>query len=159
MKTLLKIGFVALLCAVLVKANAGNKITGESNTQFGKYSIESAQEVVTYKNEKLPAYRLCYDNCSKPVLIGVQKTDGCKNFIVTLDDLQIVYTCKKGVFGVGKKPKQKSTSMDVNEAIDAKQFTFQKIITQKSKTEEELLGLIACYYPSLIKSSLLHQDS
>ena len=42
---------------------------------------------------------------------------------------------------------------NINEAVlDKVAYYSQRIISQKEKTEGELLGLIACYYPSLIKA-------
>jgi len=155
----MKISLALLLTCFMMHIVAQDKIVGESNTPFGKYSIDVTTEIVTYKGQELESYRLCYDNCKSEILIGVQKLEGCKSFVVSLDDLQIVYTCKNGVFGVSKKPKQKSTSMNVNETLNAQQFAFQKKITNKPKTEAELLGLIACYYPVLIKSELFTQES
>lgn len=159
MKMFMKISLALLLACFMMHVVAQDKIVGESNTPFGKYSIDTATETITYKGQELESYRLCYDNCKSEILIGVQKLEGCKSFVVTLDDLQIVYTCKNGVFGVNKKPKQKSTSLNINEALNTQQFAFQKRITDKPKTEAELLGLIACYYPVLIKSELFVQES
>ncbi|MBI9062801.1 MAG: hypothetical protein JEZ14_12525 [Marinilabiliaceae bacterium] len=155
----MKISLALLLACFMMHVVAQDKIVGESNTPFGKYSIDVTTETVTYKGQKLESYQLCYDNCKSEILIGVQKLEGCKSFVVCLDDLQIVYTCKNGVFGVSKKPKQKSTSMNIKETLNTQQFAFQKMITSKPKTEAELLGLIACYYPVLIKSELFTQES
>ena len=40
----------------------------------------------------------------------------------------------------------------MNEAVlDKEGYFTQRVISQKPKTEGELLGLIACYFPNLIK--------
>ena len=159
MKTLMKMSFAVLLSSFVFVVSAADKIKGESNTSMGKYVIEESDVAVNYKGKELKAYRLCYENCKKEVLIGVEKLEDCRNFVVVLDDMQIVYACEKGIFGVTKTPKQKSTSINVKEAIVRQQFYHQKVITQKPKTEKELLGLIACYYPALLKPGFLLQHS
>jgi len=159
MKTLMKMSCAVLLSSFMLIASAANKVKGDSNTPMGKYVIEEADDAIGYQGKELKAYKLCYENCKKEVLIGVEELEHCRNFIVFLDDLQIIYACDKGVFGVTKIPKQKSTSINLKEAIDRQQFFYQKVITQRPKTEKELLGLIACYYPALLKSGFLLQYS
>ncbi len=159
MKALMKMSCVVILSCLTLVVTASNKVKGDSNTPMGKYVIEASDVAINYKGTEIKGYKLCYENCKKEVLIGVEELAHCRNFIVILDDLQIVYACDKGVFGVTKFPKQKSTSINLKEAIDREQFYHQKVITQKPKTEKELLGLIACYYPALLKSGFLLQQS
>jgi hypothetical protein len=83
----------------------------------------------------------------------VKKTKKCRNFIVRTDNFEIEYICNNHVFGVRKVNKDYCAvdASKVNELLDNFQFYAQKVISQNPKTEEELLGLIACYFPSLIK--------
>lgn len=154
-----RIGCTLVLGSLLIAVSASNKIKGDSNTELGKYVIEESAESMAYKGKELKAYRLCYENCKKDILIGVEEMENCRNYIVLVDDLQIQYVCDKGVFGVKRVPRQKETSLNVKEVVDRQQFFYQKVITQKPKTEKELLGLIACYYPSLLKPGFLLQKS
>lgn len=75
------------------------------------------------------------------------------NFIVRTDNFEVECICKKHVFGV-KKVNDGYRTVDlarVNAVLDNFQFYAQRVISQNPKNEEELLGLIACYFPSLIK--------
>lgn len=155
MKTIAKIALLLILSGTTISALSSNKIKGNSNTEMGKYIIEESDIKVEHKGKQLETYTLCYENCEKSMLIGIEELENCKNFIVVFDDMKIVYACQNGVFGVQKLPKQKTTKHELKQAIDRQQFYYQKVITQKPKTEKELLALIACYYPQLIEEDYL----
>ncbi len=155
MKTVVKFaGIICILCFSLETASA-KKIKGQSNTEMGKYEIVESEISIEHKGKTLETYTLCYENCTKKMFIGIEKQKDCKNFIVVIEDMKIIYTCNNGVFGTKKLPKQKSTSLSIDDAIDRQQFYYQKVITKKPKTEKELLALIACYYPQLINENYI----
>ncbi len=81
------------------------------------------------------------------------------NFIVHTDNFEVEYVCNKHVFGVKRinKEYQSVTLETINEMMDNEDFHRQRVISQNPKTEEELLGLIACLFPSLIKDDRLSE--
>jgi len=151
--------FILTVCIALLslgasaKIKTGQALTGNSLTEFGNYSITVANAPMMVNNEAVKTYDLMYDNTSNPVKIGVVKTEDCSKFIVRTDEFEVQYTCNKGVFGVKKIEAQYQQLP--KEEIDAKLERFnyfsQRVICQDKKSEDELLGLIACYFPKLIK--------
>lgn len=151
--------FILTVCVALLslgasaKIKTGQALTGNSLTEFGNYSITVADAPMMINNEAVKTYDLVYDNTSNPVKIGVVKADECSKFIVRTDEFEVQYTCNKGVFGVKKIEAQYQQLP--KEEIDAKLERFnyfsQRVISQDKKSEDELLGLIACYFPKLIK--------
>jgi hypothetical protein len=158
MKT--KLFILTVLVALLslgatAKIKTGQALTGNSLTDFGNYTITVAEVPMMVNNEELKTYDLLYDNTSDPIKIGVVKGEECLKFIVRTDEFEVQYTCNKGVFGV-KKIEQQYQQLP-KEEIDAKLERFnyftQRVICQNKKSEDELLGLIACYFPKLIKEN------
>jgi hypothetical protein len=156
MKTKLGILTVGLLLISLfstAKERGATVISGQSLTEFGQYTISTSNEALKIGDEVLDTYQLAYSESDSPVLIGVKKTKKCMNFIVRTDNFEIEYICKKHVFGV-KKVNADYRTVDqakVDAMLDNFQYYSQRVISQNPKNEQELLGLIACYFPSLIK--------
>lgn len=156
MKTKLGILVVCLLLVNLfatAKESGTTVISGQSLTEFGQYTISTSNEALKIGDEVLDTYQLAYSESDSPVLIGVKKTKKCMNFIVRTDNFEVEYICNKHVFGVTKVNKDYQTidPAKVNAMLDNFQYYTQKVISQNPKNEKELLGLIACYFPSLIK--------
>jgi hypothetical protein len=103
-------------------------------------------------DEVVKTYELTYENTSNPIRVGLVKEEKCTTFIVRNDDFEVQYTCNKGVFGVKKiEPKYQTLpkeQMDVR--LDRVNYFAQRVICTNPKSEDELLGLIACYFPSLV---------
>lgn len=154
---------ILTICLLLVSLFSEAKVkepavvSGQSLTELGEYTISPAQEALTCGNETFKTYELKYSNMDAPVLIGVKKTKKCMNFIVRTANFEVEYLCNKHVFGVKRISKEYQTLPTelVSRMMDNQDFFAQRVITQNPKTEEELLGLIACYFPSLIKDSNL----
>ncbi len=160
MKTKLGILTVCLLLVSLLsvaKEKGTSLLSGQSLTELGQYSIRVSNDAMQLGDELLKTYELNYTNYDSPVLIGVKKTKKCMNFIVRTDNFEIEYVCNKNVFGVKRVNKEYQTisTAAINQMLDNADFYSQRIISQYPKTEEELLGLIACYFPSLIKEDHL----
>jgi hypothetical protein len=156
MKTKLALVTIGLLLASLFAVAIEKEapvVSGQSLTEFGQYTISFSPEAMKIGDEVLDTYKLVYSELDSPILIGVKKTKKCKNFIVRTEGFEIEYICDKHVFGVKKmneKYREVNLSM-VNERLDNFQYFTQRVITQYPKSEEELLGLIACYFPLLTK--------
>ncbi|MBL7966697.1 MAG: hypothetical protein JNK09_06820 [Prolixibacteraceae bacterium] len=147
-----------LVCFISVaKEKASSLLSGQSLTELGQYSIKTSNEALTIAGESLKTYELNYENSDSLVLIGVKKTKKCMNFIVRTDNFEVEYVCNKHVFGVKRINKEYQTvnSEVINSMMDNAQFYTQRVISQNPKTEEELLGLIACYFPTLVKAEQL----
>jgi len=160
MKTKLGILTLSLLLVCLfttAKEKGTSLISGQSLTELGQYTIDMSSEALTIGNEALKTYELKYSNCDTPVLIGVKKTKKCMNFIVRTNNFEVEYICNKHVFGVKRINSEYQTVAPevISEMLDKVDYYAQRVITQNPKSEEELLGLIACYFPSLIKDEHL----
>jgi len=160
MKTKLGILTLSLLLVCLIttaKEKGTSLISGQSLTELGQYDIRLSADAIKCGDEALKTYELSYSNIDSPVLIGVKKTKKCMNFIVRTNNFEVEYVCNKHVFGVKRISKEYQTvaSDVINEMMDNADFYTQRVISQNPKSEEELLGLIACYFPSLIKDKNL----
>ena len=135
------------------KGSGTSLVSGQSLTELGQYSINVSDDLIRIGAEALKTYELKYSNSDSPVLIGVKKTKKCMNFIVRTDNFEVEYVCNKHVFGVKRINKDYQTvdTKKINEMMDNADFYTQRVISQNPKTETELLGLIACYFPSLIQ--------
>lgn len=163
MKTKLGILTMSLLMISLFTVAAKEKetslINGQSLTELGQYSIRLSHETLKFGDEALKTYELTYANSNSPVLIGVKKTKNCMSFIVHTDKIEVEYVCNKHVFGVKRIEQAYQTipTDAINKMMDNADFYTQRVISQYPKTEEELLGLIACYFPSLVQDQYLSQ--
>jgi hypothetical protein len=157
--------FILMVCLTIVslgiqaKVKDAKAITGKSLSEFGKYSVELTNTPMKVNGEELRTYELTYENADRSVQIGVLPQENCTNFIVKTNLFEIEYVCNKGVFGVKKINRNyASIAKDMNEAVLNKAGYFsQRVISQNPKTEDELLGLIACYFPNLIKDEYLEK--
>ncbi|RIH62796.1 hypothetical protein D1164_23110 [Mariniphaga sediminis] len=144
---------VLLLCAaVSTQAKDGQALTGNSFTGFGKYVIMEAEVPMMIDNQTVKTYEVEYENAASPVRIGVIKEMNCITFLVRTNEFEVQYSCEKGVFGVKKMNHEyrELPEKECNLKLDKTSFYSQRIISRQNKTDEELLGLIACYFPSLV---------
>ncbi len=149
---------ILTICMALVslgtsaKIKDGKALTGNSLSDFGKYTIVKSDAPMVVKNEVLETYDLTYERTSDPVRIGLLKEKDCTTFIVRSDEFEVCYTCVKGVFGVKKLDKklQELPKEEMDAKLNKVSYYAQRVICQNKKSEDELLGLIACYFPSLV---------
>ena len=144
------VAFLSLAATATIKD--GKAMTGNSLTDFGKYTVMKSDNPLVINGEEVRTYDLTYENTNHPIRIGVVCEKKCTNFIVKSDAFEVEYVCNNGVFGV-KKIEQRFQELP-KEANDAKlnkaSYYAQRVICQNPKTEDELLGLIACYFPNLV---------
>ncbi len=149
---LLSICVLFLSVGATAKIKDGKALTGNSLTNFGKYTIVQSDAPMVIDNKVVPTFDLMYEKTSAPVRIGVVREKKCTTFLLRSDEFEIQYSCKKGVFGVQKMEKKyrelpdEATSTKLNKVS----YFAQRVICQNQKTEDELLGLIACYFPNLV---------
>ncbi len=147
-----------VVCIALLSlgANAGitdgKALTGNSLTKFGKYTIVNSEAPMVLNNRAVPTYDLKYDDTNSMVRIGVLKEKNCTSYVVRSDEFEIMYQCNENVFGVKKLEKKYQTLpvSSINKKLDKVSYFSQRVICQNPKSEEDLLGLIACYFPNLI---------
>lgn len=102
--------------------------------------------------EVLETYDLTYENTNHPIRIGLLCEKNCTNFIVRSDEFEVQYMCNEGVFGVKKIEKKYQQLPDESNLAKLNKVSYysQRVICQNPKTQDELLGLIACYFPNLV---------
>jgi hypothetical protein len=150
--------FILTICVVLLSLGAtakiknGQALKGNSLTSKGDYTITFSTDQMMVSNQAVKTYDLAYENGEKHAHIGVVPGEKCMDFIVRTADFEIQYTCNNGVFGVNRInenyqqiPKK---AMDIK--IDRANYLAQRVICTTKKSEDELLGLIACYFPNLV---------
>lgn len=144
---------VLLFAAVSALSFGRVIIRGESNTSFGAYRIEVSDKPVVVAGEELKCYLITYENSPSQVKVLVDKQKKCRNYVVVSDDLSVMYTCNGEYLGVCKLSKKyRNAGLSTSEEkLDRADYFHQKVITQGPTAESEVLGLVACYFPELIK--------
>lgn len=150
--------FILSICAVLIslgtsaRVTDGKALTGNSLTDFGKYKIVKSEAPMKVGNKVIETYDLIYENTKHPVRVGVLDEGKCTTFIVKSDEFEVEYKCNNGVFGVKKiEERFQELPAEANSAkLNRVSYFAQRVICQSNKSEDELLGLIACYFPSLV---------
>ena len=141
-----------LSLAASAKIKDGKALNGSSLTDFGRYTIVNSDAPMVVNNKVLKTYDLTYENTKHPIQIGVVCEKKCTSFIVRSDEFEIEYKCDNGVFGVKKiEPQYQELPTEANLAkLNKVSYYAQRVICQNPKTDDELLGLIACYFPSMV---------
>jgi hypothetical protein len=150
--------FILTICVAVLslgtsaKIKDGQSLTGNSLTEFGKYTVMVSDAPMVINNEVVKTYDLMYENTSNPIRVGLVKEEKCTTYVVRTDDFEIQYTCNKGVFGVKKIENRFQTlpKEEMDAKLDRVNYFSQRVICTNQKSEEELLGLIACYFPKLV---------
>lgn len=127
-------------------------VKGDSNTSFGRYTIEVIDRPLILAGEELKCYLITYENSPVTLKVYVDKEKKCKNYVVTSDDLSVMYTCNGEYFGVnkvGKKYLSEGLRTD-DRKIDRTDYFHQKVISRGSTEEVDAAMLIAAYYPELL---------
>lgn len=133
---------------------AGNSINfkGNSNTLLGNYEIRELPQV-NMNGEEMRAFELTYEKAQKSVLIYLDQRAKCRDYIVRSKNLEICYSCNKTAFGAqllgGKHMKYKPELNALFLAQD--EFEKQRKISEGGLPIESALGIIASYYPNLLK--------
>jgi len=151
--------FLILLTFCVVNANAtdleGNSINlnGKSNTSFGDYTIKELPPV-NMNGEMMRAFELTYEKAQKSVLIYLDERANCKDYIVRSKNLEVRYACKKTSFGTQLLSGRQMKYDPVLNALFLSQDEFEKQqkISEGALPIASALGLIASYYPHLLKS-------
>ena len=130
------------------------KLNGESLLQTGKYQIRELQGE-TVEGEYVRKFELNYENGKMPVTIYLRNKAKSTEYIVRSNAMEVKYVAKQKSFGVAHVyGKFAAYSYEANEQFISKAgFATQQIISPNQLSVEDALGLIACYYPELLKNT------
>lgn len=127
---------------------------GNTNSQLGTYLVENAGMFEMIKGEPLKAYTIWYENSPDSLTVAVESCgNGTTRFLVISEDLVIEYICYSNYFGarlIDDRFEEEGFSTSIDN-LNRQEYYHQKLITPKGMTETEYLGLIAVYFPRLIK--------
>ena len=129
-------------------------IKGKTNTPLGVYTVEKSPDPVMIGDQELETYIISYENSEKQVKVAIDKEKKCKKYLVCCEDMSIQYICNNEYFGIEKldrKYTKEGYQTDIHR-INQGAFYHQRIITREDKTDRNCLGLIAVYYPQLIRN-------
>jgi len=149
---ILTICIAILSMGATAKIKDGKALRGSSLTDFGNFTMVNSEVPMVVNNKALKTYDLMYENTNDVIRVGLVKEKDCTTFIVRSDEFEVEYTCNKGVFGVKKieAQYQELPKKEMDLKLNKVSYYSQRVICQNKKSEDELLGLIACYFPTLI---------
>jgi len=128
-------------------------LKGNSNTSLGNYEIKELPPV-NVNGEMMRNFEITYENAQKTVLIYLDERSNCRDYVVRSKNLEVRYECRKTSFGVqlltGKQMKYNPALNNL--FISQEEFEKQQKISEGSLPIDSALGLIASYYPQLLKS-------
>ena len=110
---------------------SGNKIAeGDTNTPFGKYSVELVKEPLMVDGEQVTRYMITYEKSPLSVIVVVDKEAKCKNYIVVSDGLSVMYKCNGQYFGINRidEKYKKDGFVTDDKNLDNTKYFYQKII-------------------------------
>ena len=151
-RTILILSVVLLSTISLSGLAAVNTLKGSTLTEFGNYTLVPATNVVVIDNVAYKTWQLTYSGTDETYeVFCVPGENGQCCFVVRNDKFEIQYAKQGSKFGVklvdvGRRNLKKK---DVMKQIDYDKFVSQLVITPNEKTEEEYLGLVACFMPLL----------
>ncbi len=147
--------FLALLVFATMTALSYGKIIvkGESNTSFGRYTIEVCDQPMQLAGEEMKCYLISYEKSPLTAKVFVDKDKKCKNFVVVSDELSVMYSCNGKYFGVNKIDEQyQAAGLSTDDArLDRYAYFHQKVLARGGTTDYDATVLIASYFPELIK--------
>jgi hypothetical protein len=150
------IALILVMLSFAVNIHAGQPLRGESYTEFGDYSIKVSDTPLVIDGVSIPTYEIEYSNLNDVVKIGIDEQKRCKNFIVKHPGFEIQYVCNKNGFGVRFMEEEYASLQPgiINAIMDNNQYNYQRVIVPAEKPTEDLLHLIACYFPQLISKDI-----
>ncbi|MDZ7634668.1 MAG: hypothetical protein U5L72_09715 [Bacteroidales bacterium] len=147
--------FISLLVFASMAALSYGRVVvkGESNTSFGRYTIEVCDQPMMLAGKELKCYLISYESSPVTLKVFVDKDKNCKNYVVVSDDLSVMYSCNGKYFGVNKIDKKyRSAGLATDDGmLDRSDYFHQKVLSQGTPGDIDATELIASYFPELIK--------
>ncbi len=137
-----------------IKANSTIElIKGNSHTILGEYNIVE-REAEKLGNLTLRKFELIYENAENPVFIYLNERKKCSEYIVRSSVMEVMYKCSKNGFGAEEvKALFTKYPQEINRLfLSTDALNYQAKISSNEVSLETALGLIACYYPDLLKN-------
>jgi len=150
------VSFLSLLVYFSVYGEINEPLRGNSYTDFGEYEIVLSDEPMMVGDRELVTYDLNYKNLNDLVKIGIDQKKNCQKFIVKHPSFEIEYICTRNGFGVCAMEDQYATlnKKVISYLLDGDQFNCQILILPEKRPTDELLHLIAGYFPQLISKEV-----
>ena len=145
----------AVFVAALAVAFAGQVvIKGKTNSPLGVFTVEKSDDPVSIDGQDLETYIISYQNSEKELKVAIDKDKKCKKYLVCCEDMSIQYVCRENYFGIEKLDRKYiKEGYETNlHKLNQGSFYHQRIITREDKTDRNCLGLIAVYYPQLLRN-------
>ncbi len=148
--------FSVMILAGSTTMSAGNPpavASGHSQTSLGEYQITEL-EPETIDKDSFRKFQINYENGSAPITIHLNELSKCNEFIVRSNVMEIQYVCKKSGFGATTVKNKYSIFPEQtnNMFLSTEALRNQSKLTNRNISVEKALGLIACYYPALLKN-------
>jgi len=153
--TTFRMVFVLLGMILLVPAVKADSLTGNSQTSFGNYTYSPSSQAVVIDDVAHKTWTLSYSGSDKKFIVFyTPAADGQCCFVVKNDEFEIQYAKTANGFGARlvDASKRSLPKKQVMAQINAIAFEQQKVLTSNPKSEEEYLGLIACFMPLLFNN-------
>jgi hypothetical protein len=132
--------------------------SGKTYSAMGDYTIELADSPVILNGEKLKAYTISYEYSPLEVTVIMNNDKKGLYYLALSNNLSIKYVCNGDYFGVQKIDKAvtigKTSYITSDDAMNRSEYFHQKVIAQGDLSELDSIGLIAAFFPLLIKSEL-----
>ncbi|WP_291857321.1 hypothetical protein [Marinilabilia sp.] len=140
--------------SVMAAGDAISVLTGNSLTALGEYQItELEAEIID--NETVRKFQIEYENGNAPVTVLLNERKRCNDFIVRSSVMEIQYVCKKSGFGatdISNSAFRVLPEQTNNMFLSQEALSRQEKIVNSQVSVEKALGLIACYFPNLLKN-------
>jgi hypothetical protein len=150
-----KLFFAALLTVAFSTASFTRELVaeGKTNSAFGDFKIEIADNPVTINGQEFKAFVINYKNSPLEVKVAVKKDRNCKKYIVLSEKLSVQYVCNESYFGVERLDKsfEKDGYTTSDESLNRSEYFHQKVLSTGQGSEVDNTMLIAAYFPMLIK--------
>lgn len=151
-RTILILAVVLLSTVSLSSFAAVNTLKGSTLTEFGNYTLTPATNMVVIDNVAYKTWTLTYSGTNEQYqVIYAPGLDGECCFTVRGKNFEIQYAKRGDKFGVKlvDPDKRSLKKKQVMKQIDYDQFVSQLVLTPNEKSQEEYLGLVACFMPLL----------
>ena len=155
--------FATLMLACISLASFGKVpiADGTTNSNLGKYIIETSDEPVIINGEELNTFVINYEKFNLKVTVAVKKSKDKTDYIVlsnheSIDGetglVSVQYTNNKDYFGVETPDKSLKVNGYQTSLInfDKTEYFRQRVLTIGKNSDTKNLKLIAVYFPVLI---------
>jgi len=129
-------------------------VKGSSNSALGNYKIEQQDDHMLINGKELDKFLITYEKSEVKVIVVLDKQQKCKKYYVLTDKVPIQYECNGAYFGIKKLDDDLMASGYITclDNLNKEGYYHQKVIAWGETATKVHLGLIACFYPELLKN-------